>query len=111
GNPAQYFWIFPNLMINVYPDNYSTNIIIPISPTKTLTVFEWYFRNPQNEQVQKEVERVVKFSDEIQIEDIEICETVQRGLQSHTYHQGRYSVKRENGVHHFHSLMMEYFAQ
>lgn len=111
GNPAQYFWIFPNLMINVYPDNYSTNLIIPISPTKTLTVFEWYFRDPENEHVKKEVERVVKFSDEIQIEDIEICETVQRGLESHTYSQGRYSVKRENGVHHFHGLLMEYFGQ
>jgi choline monooxygenase len=110
-SPAQYFWIFPNLMINVYPDNYSTNLIIPISPIKTLTVFEWFFKNPEDEQTKKEVERVVKFSDEIQIEDIEICEAVQRGLDSHTYNQGRYSVKRENGLHHFHGLMMEYLQQ
>lgn len=106
-NPAQYFWIYPNLMINVYPDNYSTNLIIPISPTKTLTVFEWYFPDPTNEETQKQVKRVVDFSDEVQIEDISICEAVQRGLQSMNYNQGRYSVKRENGVHHFHGLLME----
>lgn len=111
SSPAQYFWLFPNLMINVYPDNFSTNLIIPIAPNKTLTIFEWYFCNPENEEIKKEVERVVKFSDEVQIEDIEICETVQRGLDSHTYHQGRYSVKRENGVHHFHALLMEYLQK
>jgi len=33
------------------------------------------------------------------------CEAVQRGLQSRTYDRGRYSVRRENGVHHFHSLL------
>src|SRR6266550_2497856 len=25
---ASYFWIFPNLMLNVYPDNFSTNLIV-----------------------------------------------------------------------------------
>jgi choline monooxygenase len=39
-----------------------------------------------------------------------ICEAVQRGLQSSTYDRGRYSVKRENGVHHFHRLLAEFLA-
>jgi choline monooxygenase len=30
---------------------------------------------------------------------------VQKGLQSRTYDRGRFSVRRENGVHHFHSLL------
>jgi choline monooxygenase len=34
-----------------------------------------------------------------------ICAAVQRGLRSTTYDRGRYSVKRENGVHHFHRLL------
>jgi len=46
----------------------------------------------------------ITFSDEIQIEDIGICEAVQRGLASETYVSGRYSPQRENGVHHFHEL-------
>jgi choline monooxygenase len=32
----------------------------------------------------------------------------QRGLRSSTYDRGRYSVKRENGVHHFHMLLSEF---
>jgi choline monooxygenase len=108
---AQYFWIFPNLMLNVYPDNYSTNLIIPLDAERTLTVFEWYFLNPERDETQEALRRTIEFSDEIQLEDINICEAVQRGLRSRTYTQGRYSVARENGVHHFHGLLAEFLAR
>jgi choline monooxygenase len=99
---VRYFWIFPNLMLNVYPDNFSTNLIVPIGPNRTATIFDWYFKDP--EAMKPQLDQTVSFSDEIQLEDIEICEAVQRGLRSATYDSGRYSVKRENGVHHFHEL-------
>ena len=108
---AQYFWLFPNLMLNVYPDNYSTNLILPLGPERTLTVFEWFFRDPDSPATQDAVRRTVAFSDEIQVEDINLCEAVQRGLRSRTYTSGRYSVKRENGVHHFHGLVAEYMGR
>ena len=105
---AQYFWVFPNLMLNVYADNFSTNVILPLGHGRTLTVFEWFFEAPES--VRKTVEDTVAFSDEVQLEDIHICEAVQRGLQSRTYTSGRYSVQRENGVHHFHGLYAEYMG-
>jgi len=104
ADEAAYFWIWPNLMLNVYPDNFSTNLIVPLGPEKTLTIFEWYFREPERPEVGKKVEETVRFSDEIQIEDVAICEAVQRGLRSKTYLRGRYSPRRESGVHHFHRL-------
>ena len=109
-NEAQFFWVFPNLMLNVYPDNYSTNLILPLGPERTLTVFEWYFTEPEREDVREQITQTVEFSDEIQLEDIRICEAVQRGLRSRTYTSGRYSVKRENGVHHFHGLLAEFLT-
>jgi choline monooxygenase len=105
---AQYFWVFPNLMLNVYSDNYSTNLILPLGPERTLTVFEWYFRDPESRETRERVKETVEFSDEIQIEDVRVCEAVQRGLRSRTYARGRYSVRRENGVHHFHGLLAEF---
>jgi choline monooxygenase len=102
---VRYFWIFPNLMLNVYPDNFSTNVILPMSAGRTVTLFDWYFKDP--DAARQQIDDTVAFSDEIQIEDIEICEAVQRGLGSTTYDSGRYSVKRENGVHHFHGLYLE----
>lgn len=106
---VRYFWIFPNLMLNVYPDNFSTNLILPLGPNRTATLFDWYFRDPDSAQPQ--IEETVAFSDEIQIEDIDICEAVQRGLRSSTYDRGRFSPKRENGVHHFHRLYEQCMRQ
>ncbi|HYV03599.1 MAG TPA: SRPBCC family protein [Blastocatellia bacterium] len=111
NNNVQFSWLFPNLMLNVYTDNYSTNLIVPLGPERTLTIFEWYFRDLDNSDVQEAVKRSIEFSDEIQREDIAICEAVQRGLRSRTYTSGRYSVKRENGVHHFHGLLTEFLGR
>ncbi len=105
-NRALYFWIFPNFMLNVYPDNLSSNIILPLGPDKTLTIFEW-FHYPGAAGVKDET---IAFSDEIQQEDIGICEAVQKGLASRSYDKGRFSVKRENGVHHFHLLLHEAYS-
>ena len=102
SDEAKYYWLYPNLMLNVYPDNFSTNLILPLGHGRTLTVFEWFFRDP--DAVRNEIDETVAFSDEIQIEDIAICEAVQRGLRSSTYDTGRYSPQRENGVHHFHEM-------
>jgi len=103
---VRYFWIFPNLMLNVYPDNFSTNLILPLGHGRTATIFDWYFKDPSS--VKKQIDETVTFSDEIQLEDIEICEAVQKGLRSETYDRGRFSPQRENGVHHFHELYARY---
>ena len=108
---ALYFWIFPNLMLNIYPDNISTNLIVPLSTDKTLTIFEWFFHDIESPKTRERIEKAVRFSDEVQQEDIVLCENVQKGLHSSTYDRGRYSVKRENGVHHFHMLLSEFLGR
>jgi choline monooxygenase len=108
---ALYFWIFPNLMLNIYPDNISTNLIVPLGPEKTLTIFEWFFHDVDQARTQERIEKAIAFSDEVQQEDIMLCANVQRGLRSSTYDRGRYSVKRENGVHHFHMLLSEFLGE
>jgi choline monooxygenase len=105
SNHALYYWIFPNYMLNVYPDNLSANIIVPLGPERTLTIFEWFAYGDRGVQ-----QATVDFSDEIQQEDIRLCESVQRGLRSRHYDRGRFSVRRENGVHHFHGLLTEFLG-
>jgi choline monooxygenase len=108
---ALYFWIFPNLMLNIYPDNISTNVIVPLSHDQTLTIFEWFFHDVDSPKTKERIAKAVAFSDEVQQEDILLCENVQKGLRSATYDRGRYSVKRENGVHHFHMLLAEFLGK
>lgn len=107
---ALYYWCFPNMMLNLYPDNLSLNLVIPLGPNRTLTIFEWYFASPGTGPGWESMQQGIAFSDQIQQEDIVICEQVQRGLKSTAYTSGRFSALRENGVHHFQSLVREFLA-
>jgi choline monooxygenase len=98
---ALYYWVFPGWMLNIYPDNMSLNVVLPRGPDRCVTIFEWYRKTPDAEAIA----RTIEFSHEIQLEDISICEAVQRGLASGAYERGRFSPARENGVHHFQSLV------
>ena len=99
---AEYFWIFPNWMLNCYPDNMSLNVVLPTGPETCVAIFVWFF---EDQQLKTSVpETTFKFSDEIQLEDGHICEVVHRNLKSQSYDRGRYSVKQEKGLHHFHRL-------
>ena len=102
---ALYYWLFPNLMLNVYPDNVQVNVVLPLGATRTLVRFDWLVPDPTRPGLAADFERSFAFSDEVQREDAAICEAVQRGLRSRFYDRGRLSVKRENGVHHFHGLL------
>ncbi len=111
GEDALYLWVFPNLMLNFYPGNLQINLVLPISQERTLTIFEWYALQTDSAEVSERLRRSIEFSHQVQQEDIGLCEAVQRGLRSITYDRGRYSVRRENGVHHFHSLLHEFLAR
>ncbi len=102
---ADYFWIFPNWMLNCYPDNVSLNIILPLAPERTLAIFDWYL--PEKDLGSETARQALAFSDEIQVEDVAMCEIVQKNLHSRSYHSGRYSVKQEKGVHAFHQMYRE----
>ncbi len=103
---VDYFWIFPNWMLNCYPDNTSLNIVLPLGLEKTVAIFEWYF--PEEVLQTDAPARTVAFSDEIQVEDGQICELVHRNLKSRSYDRGRFSAKQERCVHHFHRLYSEW---
>jgi choline monooxygenase len=99
---TDYFWSFPNWMLNCYPDNISLNIILPLEPERTLAIFEFYvLEEGVNSQPARDA---VAFSHQVQLEDMAICETVQKNLHSRSYERGRYSVKQEKGVHAFHRM-------
>jgi choline monooxygenase len=78
------------------------NIVLPLETERSLAIFEWYV---SEEDLGSQAARdSVTFSDQVQIEDVAICETVQKNLRSRSYDRGRYSVKQEKGVHAFHRM-------
>jgi len=43
GSQAWYWWIFPNLMLNVYEGVLDTNAVFPIGPDRCKVIFDFYF--------------------------------------------------------------------
>jgi choline monooxygenase len=105
GLTTDYFWIFPNWMLNCYPDNVSLNTVWPLGAERSLAIFEWYL--PAKDHASPAAKASVKFSHQIQIEDVAICEAVQKNLSSRSYSRGRFSVTQEKGVHAFHRMFAE----
>jgi choline monooxygenase len=104
GERANYFWIYPNFMINIYDDVMDTNLVIPRGVDKTEVVFDYYFIDVAESAREKNLASIA-VSEQIQSEDLAICESVQRGLHSRSYSTGRLSVRREAGEHLFHRLL------
>jgi choline monooxygenase len=107
---AFYYWIFPNFMLNIYPGVLQINVIVPLSYDRTLTIFEWYFNEPGTPASWNSLQDSIAFSDQVQREDIELCQDVWRNLATGVYEYGRFSAKRENGVHHFQGLLSEFLS-
>jgi choline monooxygenase len=107
GELAFYGWAFPNFMINVYSEAMDTNVVFPIGPERCGVHIDFYISVPEGAAEQNFGAESVDVGHRIQLEDVGVCEDVQRGLASRSYDTGRYSVRREVGVHHFHRLLAE----
>lgn len=104
GERANYVWLYPNFMINVYQGVMDTNLVIPRGVDKTEVIFDYYFADVSEPAHERNLASIA-LSEQIQAEDAAICETVQRGLNSRAYESGRLSVRREAGEHLFHRLL------
>jgi choline monooxygenase len=104
GANAYYWWIFPNLMINLYEGVMDTNLVLPLGPDRCRVIFDFYFADT-SPAAQKFIADSMAVAHQVQMEDQGVCEEVQRGLKSRSYDTGRFSVKRESGGYHFHQLL------
>ena len=83
-----------------------TNLVLPLGVDRTRVIFDFYFDDVSPERAARNAESVA-LSEKIQDEDLAICESVQRGLNSRAYGAGRLSVRREAGEHLFHRLLAQ----
>ncbi len=104
GQRALYYWLYPNFMINCYEGVMDTNMVRPLAIDRTEVIFDFYFADV-SASARERNRASVDVGERIQQEDLDICESVQRGLQSRAYNAGRLSVRREAGEHLFHRLL------
>ncbi|WP_424681776.1 aromatic ring-hydroxylating oxygenase subunit alpha [Frateuria sp. YIM B11624] len=113
---ALYYFLYPNTMLNILPGRLQTNRVLPLGVDRCRVEFDFYYAPHEggpgaSDEARARRERDIAFSDEVQDEDVTICEDVQRGLASGSYESGRLNPLRENAVHHFHELLRRAYRE
>ncbi|AOE86973.1 aromatic ring-hydroxylating oxygenase subunit alpha [Pseudomonas sp. TCU-HL1] len=115
-NPDECFFnigMWPNNTFYTFPfsEFLGTFIMIPLDAERSLLRFGYYSSNEETAEVSKACMRWM--NEELGPEDIELNITVQKGLHSLGYDQGRYMIdaqrsnESEHLVHHFHRLVFQ----
>ena len=110
------WFLWPNMTLMRYPGrgNFMVWRFYPISAQETYEEFDFFFETPQPNEVEDEAIRFI--DDVLQPEDIALVESVQRGMNTPAFEQGRFLVDpqgsgmSEHAVHHFHSLILEAYT-
>ncbi len=111
------WWLWPHVTFNVFPggDGLVVFTMEPDGVEKTIETFDFYFRDKEMTEQQK---AAVDYTEQVlALEDISLVESVQRGLRSRGFRQGRYVVDRarsqisEHALHHFHGLVLKAHAE
>ena len=111
------WWLWPNTCLMRYPGRSSMIVlnIIPAGPDRTLETYDFFLETPDPDPMELEA---IRYLDEVlQVEDIALVESVQRGMNTPAFDQGRIvndpdgSGKSEHAVHHFHGLVLEAYAK
>ena len=105
------WWLWPNTCILRFPGSANLSVwrMIPTGPETTHEVFDFFLPDAApGPQASASIEYIDAV---LQAEDIAIVESVQRGLHSRGYNQGRFIVDpdrgavSEHGAHHFQALV------
>ncbi len=105
-----YVSLWPNFTLNIYPGpgNISLNLFVPLGVDRTLAIYEYCFAEAVSEREERDF---VQFIDQVQREDIVLCESVQRGLRSGYFNQGRLMLRREHALRHFQKLVYRFLSE
>lgn len=111
------WYLWPNTALLRYPGrgNFMIWKFIPLGPEQTYEEFDFFYETSQPDEAETEA---IRFIDEVlQPEDIGLVESVQRGMRTPGFKQGRYlmdpeqSGMSEHAVHHFHGLILDAYQR
>ncbi|MFS0576355.1 aromatic ring-hydroxylating dioxygenase subunit alpha [Sporosarcina sp. 179-K 3D1 HS] len=105
---GSFFWLWPNLMLTVYPGpgNLASIEMIPIDHENTLAVYTYYFREDSLDKLTQEEKDLMAFAEVVRQEDVDLVELEQIGFRSRAFNKGRYSAS-EQAIVQFHEMVLE----
>lgn len=111
------WWLWPTTCFMRYPGRSSMIVlnIIPVDVDRTLETYDFYLETPEPNAMEMDA---IRYLDEVlQVEDIALVESVQKGMNTPAFSQGRIvsdpngSGKSEHALHHFHGLVLDAYAR
>ena len=111
------WFLWPNLTLMRYPGrgNFMVWRFYPVSETETYEEFDFFLETSEPNESEKEA--LAFINDVLQVEDINLVESVQRGMGTPAFNSGRYMVDpegsgmSEHAVHHFHGLILDAYRR
>ena len=109
--------LWPNTTLMRYPGrgNFMVWRFIPTGPEETLEEFDFFFETATPNEAESQA--IAFIDDVLQPEDIGLVESVQRGMRTGAFEQGRYLVDpdgsglSEHAVHHFHGQVLDAYRR
>jgi carnitine monooxygenase subunit len=107
------WWLWPNTCLLRYPgrSNFMVFQVLPAGADRTLETWDFFLESTELNDAEQQS---VRYVDEVlQQQDISLVESVQRGMNTPAFDQGRIvydpagSGLSEHGVHHFHGLVLD----
>ncbi|MED7924578.1 ring-hydroxylating oxygenase subunit alpha [Nonomuraea sp. LP-02] len=111
------WWLWPNTCLLRYPGrgNFMVLQIIPDGPGRTRETWDFYLETAEPDEAELDS---IRYIDEVlQVEDIALVESVQRGMRTPAFTQGKIvydpdgSGLSEHAVHHFHGLVLDAYRR
>jgi carnitine monooxygenase subunit len=107
------WWLWPNTCLLRYPGrgNFMVFQVLPAGPDRTLETWDFYLETKELDEA--DIQSVRYVDEVLQVQDIALVESVQRGMSTPAFDQGRIvydpagSGLSEHGVHHFHGLVLQ----
>ena len=110
------WWLWPNTCLMRYPGRGNMIVlnIIPVGHDRTFETYDFFLETAEPNET--EVASIRYLDEVLQVEDIGLVESVQRGMNTPAFTQGRIvtdpdgSGLSEHALHHFHGLVLDAYA-
>jgi len=111
------WWLWPTTCLMRYPGRSSMIVlnIVPAGPDRTFETYDFFLETPEPDETEK---AAIEYLDKVlQVEDINLVESVQKGMNTPAFTQGRIvndpdgSGQSEHAVHHFHGLVLDAYGR
>ena len=100
--------LFPNLLMVLSPDHVAIHATTPTDPVNTDMYVDFFF--PEADSEGFDASDLYEVYDEINLEDIRLCERQQLGIRSRSYVTSPLDAIQEQGVREFRSFVRDWLA-